>query len=68
ERGEKKPIKTRSRRKKIIPTMKGLTKEVNKGGQNVKDYVKDEMIGEKLGEYAPTSNYRGNDADKKDKK
>jgi small subunit ribosomal protein S19 len=68
EAGDKKPIKTWSRRSMIIPDMIGLTIAVHNGRQHVPVYVTDEMIGHKLGEFAPTRTYRGHAADKKAKK
>ena len=68
ESGNKKPIKTWSRRSMIIPTMIGLTIAVHNGRQHVPVFVTDEMIGHKLGEFAPTRTYRGHIADKKAKK
>ena len=68
ESGDKKPIKTWSRRSMIIPSMIGLTIAVHNGRQHVPVYVSDEMIGHKLGEFAPTRTYRGHAADKKAKK
>ena len=68
ESGNKKPIKTWSRRSMIIPTMIGLTIAVHNGRQHVPVFVTDEMIGHKLGEFAPTRTYRGHVADKKGKK
>ena len=65
ESGDKKPIKTWSRRSMIIPSMIGLTIAVHNGRQHVPVYV---MIGHKLGEFAPTRTYRGHAADKKAKK
>jgi small subunit ribosomal protein S19 len=68
ENNEKKPIKTWSRRSMIIPDMIGLTIAVHNGRQHVPVFVTDEMIGQKLGEFAPTRTYRGHVADKKAKK
>ena len=68
ESGNKKPIKTWSRRSMIIPTMIGLTIAVHNGRQHVPVFVTEEMIGHKLGEFAPTRTYRGHIADKKAKK
>ena len=65
ESGDKKPIKTWSRRSMIIPTMIGLTIAVHNGRQHVPVFVSEEMIGHKLGEFAPTRTYRGHAADKK---
>ncbi len=68
ESGDKKPIKTWSRRSMIIPDMIGLTIAVHNGRQHVPVFVSEEMIGHKLGEFAPTRTYRGHAADKKAKK
>ena len=52
--GDKKPIKTWSRRSVIIPQMIGMTIAVHNGRQHVPVFVSDEMVGHKLGEFAPT--------------
>lgn len=66
--GDKKPIKTWSRRSMIIPSMIGMTIAVHNGRQHVPVYVSDEMVGHKLGEFAPTRTFRGHAAtDKKAK-
>ncbi len=66
--GDKKPIKTWSRRSMIIPSMIGMTIAVQNGRQHVPVYVSDEMVGHKLGEFAPTRTFRGHAAtDKKSK-
>jgi ribosomal protein S19 len=65
ETKSKKPIKTWSRRSMIIPEMIGLTIAVYNGKQHVPILVSEDMIGHKLGEFAPTRNYRGHSADKK---
>lgn len=67
-KGDKKPIKTWSRRSMIIPDMIGLTIAVHNGRQHVPVFVSDEMVGHKLGEFAPTRTYRGHVADKKAKR
>ena len=64
ESGDKKPVKTWSRRSIIIPSMIGLTIAVHNGRQHVPEYVSDEMVGHKLGEFAPTRTFRGHAADK----
>ncbi len=64
ESKDKKPIKTWSRRSIIIPTMIGLTIAVHNGRQHVPVYVTDEMVGHKLGEFAPTRTFHGHTADK----
>ena len=62
---EKRPIKTWSRRSMILPDMVGLTIAVHNGRQHVPVYVSEEMVGHKLGEFAPTRTYRGHAADRK---
>lgn len=66
--GDKKPIKTWSRRSTIFPEMVGLTIAVHNGKQHVPVYVTEDMVGHKLGEFAATRTYRGHDADKKAKR
>jgi ribosomal protein S19 len=61
----KKPIKTWSRRSMITPEMIGLTIAIYNGKQHIPVLVSEDMIGHKLGEFAPTRNYRGHAADKK---
>nr|WP_286196488.1 MULTISPECIES: 30S ribosomal protein S19 [Gammaproteobacteria] len=68
ESGNKRPIKTWSRRSMIIPTMVGLTLAVHNGRQHVPVFVTEDMVGHKLGEFAATRTYRGHAADKKAKK
>ena len=68
ESNSKKPIKTWSRRSMIIPDMIGLTIAVHNGRQHVPVLISDNMIGHKLGEFAPTRTYKGHAADKKSKK
>jgi small subunit ribosomal protein S19 len=68
ENGDKKPIKTWSRRSTIFPEMVGLTIAVHNGKQHVPVYVTEDMVGHKLGEFAATRTYRGHDADKKAKR
>jgi small subunit ribosomal protein S19 len=66
--GGKKPIKTWSRRSMILPDMVGLTISVHNGRQHIPVYVSEEMVGHKLGEFAPTRTYRGHAGDKKVKR
>ena len=68
EAGDKKPIKTWSRRSMIIPNMIGLTIAVHNGRQHGPVFLTDERSGHKLGEFSPTRTYRGHAADKKAKK
>jgi small subunit ribosomal protein S19 len=62
ESGDKKPIKTWSRRSVIIPQMIGMTIAVHNGRQHVPVFVSDEMVGHKLGEFAPTRTFKGHTA------
>ena len=61
-------IKTWSRRSTILPHMVGLTFGVHNGNKFIPVLVTDNMIGHKLGEFAPTRTYNGHQADKKAKK
>lgn len=65
ENGNKEVIKTWSRASTIYPQMVGHTIAVHDGRKHVPVYISEEMIGHKLGEFAPTRTYRGHDADKK---
>ncbi|PCI61351.1 MAG: 30S ribosomal protein S19 [Methylophilaceae bacterium] len=64
----RKPIKTWSRRSMISPDMVGLTIAIHNGRQHVPVSVSEDMVGHKLGEFAPTRTYRGHIADRKAKK
>ena len=68
EANSKKPIKTWSRRSMVSPEMVGLTLAVHNGRQHVPVFVTEDMVGHKLGEFAPTRTYKGHAADKKAKK
>ena len=59
ETGDKKPVKTWSRRSVIIPQMIGMTIAVHNGRQHVPVFVSDEMVGHKLSEFAPTRTFKG---------
>ncbi|HKJ18525.1 MAG TPA: 30S ribosomal protein S19 [Xanthomonadales bacterium] len=61
----KRPIKTWSRRSMILPEMVGLTIAVHNGRQHVPILVNDQMIGHKLGEFAPTRTFRAHSGDRK---
>lgn len=61
----KKPIKTWSRRSMILPEMVGLTIAVHNGRQHVPVMVNENMVGHKLGEFAPTRTFKGHSGDKK---
>ncbi len=60
--GEKKLIKTWSRRSTIIPEMIGLTFAVHNGNKHIPVYVTENMVGHKLGEFAHTRTFRGHSA------
>ena len=66
--GSKRPIKTWSRRSMVLPDMVGLTIAVHNGRQHVPIYINEEMVGHKLGEFAPTRTYRVHAADRKAKR
>jgi len=57
--GQKKVLKTWSRRSTIMPQMVGHTLAVHDGRKHIPVYVTEEMVGLKLGEFAPTRTYRG---------
>ena len=61
----KRPIKTWSRRSMVSPEMVGLTIAIHNGRQHVPVYITEDMVGHKLGEFAPTRTYRGHTADRK---
>ena len=58
-RGEKRIIKTWSRRSTIFPNMVGHTLAVHDGRKHVPVFVSEAMVGHKLGEFAPTRTFRG---------
>ena len=57
--GEKRVVKTWSRASTIFPEMVGHTIAVHDGRKHVPVYVTEDMVGHKLGEFAPTRTYRG---------
>ena len=59
ERGEKKVIKTWSRRSTVVPEMVGHTMAVHNGKKFIPVYVTENMVGHKLGEFAPTRLFKG---------
>ena len=61
-------IKTWSRRSTIMPQFVGLTFGVHNGSKFIPVSVSEEMVGHKLGEFAPTRTYYGHAADKKSKR
>jgi small subunit ribosomal protein S19 len=62
------PIKTWSRRSTILPQFVGLTFSVYNGKKFIPVSVNEDMVGMKLGEFAPTRNFPGHAADKKGKR
>jgi len=70
EAGEnnKSVIKTWSRPSTIMPEMVGLTFAVHNGNKFIPVFCTENMVGHKLGEFAPTRNFRGHGADRKNKK
>ncbi len=65
---DRRPIKTWSRRSMILPQMVGTTIAIHNGRQHVPILISEEMVGHKLGEFAPTRTFRGHVADKKAKR
>jgi small subunit ribosomal protein S19 len=67
-KGEKKVLKTWSRASTIFPQMVGHTIAVHDGRKHVPVYISEDMVGHKLGEFAPTRTYRGHGKDEKSSK
>ena len=65
EANDKRPIKTWSRRSMVSPDMIGLTIAVHNGRQHIPVSINEDMVGDKLGEFAATRTYKGHVADKK---
>ena len=65
ESGEKTVIKTWSRRSTIFPIMVGQTIAVHDGRRHVPVYITEDMVGHRLGEFAPTRTFRGHASDRK---
>lgn len=65
--GQRKTIKTWSRRSTIIPEMVGLNFAVHNGKKFIPVFVTENMVGHKLGEFAPTRIFHGHSGDKKGK-
>lgn len=63
----KRPIKTWSRRSMILPDMVGLTIAIHNGRQHVPILINENMVGHKLGEFAPTRTFKGHAGDRKTK-
>ena len=67
EENDRRVIKTWSRRSTILPEMVGLTFAVHNGKKFFPVFISENMVGHKLGEFAPTRTYHGHAADKKSK-
>jgi len=67
EEKNRKPIKTWSRRSMVLPDMIGLTIAVHNGRQHVPIFITEDMVGYKLGEFAPTRTFKGHGGDRKGK-
>ncbi len=68
ETNDRRAIQTWSRRSMIMPDMVGLTFTVHNGKEFVPVFVTENMVGHKLGEFAPTRTFYGHAVDKKAKK
>lgn len=67
EKSEKNVLKTWSRSSTLFPQMVGHTIAVHDGRKHVPVYVTEDMVGHKLGEFAPTRTFRGHAGEKKSK-
>ncbi|WP_346354672.1 30S ribosomal protein S19 [Azotosporobacter soli] len=65
EKGEKKVVKCWSRSSTILPNFVGHTIAVHDGRKHVPVYVTEDMVGHKLGEFAPTRTYKGHAGNEK---
>ena len=65
DKGSHNVIKTWSRRSMIIPSMIGHTIAVHDGRKHVPVFISEQMVGHKLGEFAPTRHFRGHAGDQK---
>ena len=63
--GDRKVIKTWSQRSTVTPDMVGHTLAVHDGRKHVPVFISDQMVGHKLGEFAPTRHFRGHAGDSK---
>ncbi|UCH25294.1 MAG: 30S ribosomal protein S19 [Trueperaceae bacterium] len=64
--GDRRVIKTWSRRSTIVPEMVGHTIGVYNGRQHVPVFVQENMVGHKLGEFSPTRTFRGHSGSRKE--
>jgi small subunit ribosomal protein S19 len=65
EAGNKQMVRTWSRSSTIFPEMVGHTIAVHDGRKHVPVFISEQMVGHKLGEFAPTRNFRGHSGDRK---
>ena len=65
QNNDRRPIKTWSRRSMILPDMVGLTIAIHNGKQHIPVLISENMVGHKLGEFAPTRTFRGHSGDRK---
>ncbi len=65
--GDKKPVKTWSRRSTITPDFVGITMSIYNGKKFIPVYVTENMVGHKLGEFALTRHFRGHSSSKSEK-
>jgi small subunit ribosomal protein S19 len=68
DRDEKRTIKTWARRSMISPDFVGHTLAVHNGNKFIPVYISENMVGHKLGEFAPTRTFRGHAGNRKDKR
>ena len=66
-KSDRKVIKTWSRRSTVTPDMVGHTLAVHNGKKFIPVYISENMVGHKLGEFAPTRTFRGHTSGKSDK-
>ncbi len=59
---KKQPIKTWSRRSMVLPEFVGLTFAIHNGKQHLQVYITENMVGHRLGEFAPTRTFKGHGA------
>ncbi|MGI9347717.1 MAG: 30S ribosomal protein S19 [Gammaproteobacteria bacterium] len=62
ETRDRRPVKTWSRRSMITPDFVGLTISVHNGRQHIPVFITENMVGHRLGEFAPTRTFRGHTA------
>ena len=65
KRGDKRVIKTWSRRSTVVPEMVGHTIAIHDGRKHVPIFITESMVGHKLGEFAPTRTFRAHSGDRK---